>query len=177
MIARPRTRTLVKAQLRTLGKQTLIYGLGSVAVQAVGLLTLPVFARVFSQAEYGVLELATVTLAALAILADAGLASASQRSWFDYTEEQHFERRVVMSTAIIVSLAASGTICAALVLAREPVSEWLFAGQQYTTVVVLLAAALPWLHLKMIPAAAALGDGRHLRGHTLAVGVVTSLVT
>jgi O-antigen/teichoic acid export membrane protein len=143
MIARPRTRTLVKPQLRTLGKQTLIYGLGSVAVQAVGLLTLPVFARVFSQAEYGVLELATVTLAALAILADAGLASASQRSWFDYTEEQHFERRVVMSTAIIVSLAASGTICAALVLAREPVSEWLFAGQEYTTVVVLVAAALP----------------------------------
>jgi O-antigen/teichoic acid export membrane protein len=89
------------------------------------------------------LELATVTLAALAIFADAGLASASQRSWFDYTDEQHRERRVVMSTAIIVSLAASGTICAALMLAREPVSEWLFDGQQYTTVVVLLAAALP----------------------------------
>ena len=134
---------LVKPQLLALGKQTLIYGLGNVAVQAVGLLTLPVFGRVFSEAEYGVLELATVTLAALAIVADVGLASASQRSWFDYTDEQHLERRVVMSTAIIVSLAASGTICAALVLAREPVSEWLFAGQQYTTVVVLLAAALP----------------------------------
>jgi O-antigen/teichoic acid export membrane protein len=133
----------VKTQLFSLGKQTLIYGLGSVAVQAVGLLTLPVFARVFSQAEYGVLELATVTLAALAIFADAGLASASQRSWFDYTDEQDRERRVVMSTAIVVSLAASATICAALVVAREPVSEWLFAGQHYTTVVVLLAAALP----------------------------------
>ena len=133
----------MKTQLFSLGKQTLIYGLGSVAVQAVGLLTLPVFARVFSQAEYGVLELATVTLAALAIFADAGLASASQRSWFDYTDEQDRERRVVMSTAIVVSLAASATICAALVVAREPVSEWLFAGQHYTTVVVLLAAALP----------------------------------
>jgi O-antigen/teichoic acid export membrane protein len=143
MIARRRTPALVKSQLLTLGKQTLIYGLGNVAVQAVGLVTLPVFARVFSQAEYGVLELATVTLAALAILADAGLASASQRSWFDYTDEQRIERRVVMSTAIIVSLVASGTICAVLVLAREPVSEWLFAGQQYTTLVVLLAAALP----------------------------------
>jgi O-antigen/teichoic acid export membrane protein len=133
----------MKTQLLTLGKQTLIYGLGNVAVQAVGLVTLPVFARVFSEAEYGVLELATVTLAALAILADAGLASASQRSWFDYTDEQHSERRVVMSTAIVVSLAASATICAALIVAREPVSEWLFAGQQYTAVVVLLAAALP----------------------------------
>jgi O-antigen/teichoic acid export membrane protein len=133
----------MKLQLLALGKQTLIYGLGNVAVQAVGLVTLPVFGRVFSEAEYGVLELATVTLAALAIVADAGLASASQRSWFDYTDEQHRERRVVMSTAIIVSLAASGTICAALMVAREPVSEWLFDGQQYTTVVVLLAAALP----------------------------------
>jgi O-antigen/teichoic acid export membrane protein len=133
----------LKPQLLALGKQTLIYGLGNVAVQAVGLLTLPVFGRVFSEAEYGVLELATVTLAALVIIADAGLASAAQRSWFDYTDEHHLERRVVMSTAIVVSLAASGTIGAVLVLAREPVSEWLFAGQQYTTVVVLVAAALP----------------------------------
>lgn len=141
--ATPQLLTVMKGQLLALGKQTLIYGLGNVAVQAVGLLTLPVFGRVFSEAEYGVLELATVTLAALAILADAGLASAAQRSWFDYSDEQHVERRVVMSTAIIVSLGASGAICAALVLAREPVSDWLFAGQQYTAVVVLLAAALP----------------------------------
>ena len=133
----------MKPHLLALGKQTLIYGLGNVAVQAVGLLTLPVFARVFSEAEYGVLELATVTLAALVIIADVGLASASQRSWFDYTDEQHLQRRVVMSTALIVSLVVSGTVCAALVLAREPVSEWLFDGQQYTTVVVLLAVALP----------------------------------
>jgi O-antigen/teichoic acid export membrane protein len=79
----------VKTQLVALGRQTLIYGLGNVAVQAVGLLTLPVFARVFSQAECGVLELATVTPAAVAILADVRLASGSQRSWFEYRDEQH----------------------------------------------------------------------------------------
>jgi O-antigen/teichoic acid export membrane protein len=89
MIAHRAPPTHVKTQLVAPGRQTLTYGLGNVAVQAVGLLTLPVFARVFSQAEYGVLELATVTPAAVAILADVGLASGSQRSWFEYTDEQH----------------------------------------------------------------------------------------
>ena len=50
----------VRAQLRTLLGQTAIYGLGGGAAQAIGVLTLPVFARALDQAEYGTLELYTV---------------------------------------------------------------------------------------------------------------------
>ncbi|MEA2393129.1 MAG: hypothetical protein QOJ82_1020 [Solirubrobacteraceae bacterium] len=133
----------MKNPLFALAKQTLIYGISGVAIQAVGLVTLPIFARVFSQAAYGVLEIGTVTLAVLAILADVGFASSSQRSYFDYSDAQPLERRLVLSTAVLSSTAAAAATAGVLVVAREPVSRWLFGGEPQTTLLVLIAATLP----------------------------------
>ena len=52
-----------------LAKQTLVYGLSGVALQAVGVIALPIYGHLFSQAEFGLLELATVLSAvALALI-------------------------------------------------------------------------------------------------------------
>ena len=133
----------MRGHLARLGRQTFVYGLSATAIQAVGLVTLPVFARVFTPAQYGAIEIASVGLAAVVLVADLGLASASQRSFFDYTDEQAHQRRRVLSTAIAASLAASLTICALLIAFRRPVADWLFDGQLYTTLVVLVAVAIP----------------------------------
>ena len=58
----------LRARLLTLGRQTFVYGIAGAASQAVGIVTLPVFARTFSPAQYGVLEIATVGYAALLVL-------------------------------------------------------------------------------------------------------------
>jgi O-antigen/teichoic acid export membrane protein len=50
----------VRSHFATLGKQALIYGLSGAALQLVGLVTLPVYARYFTAAQYGVLELGNV---------------------------------------------------------------------------------------------------------------------
>ena len=60
----------MRPQLARLGKQTLIYGVGGVLLPLVGLLTLPVFARVFQTDEYGVIDLVTVAMAVAALLVD-----------------------------------------------------------------------------------------------------------
>src|SRR4051812_10384733 len=130
----------MRAHFLALGKQTLIYGISAVALPAAGLLTLPVFVRVFDASEYGALELANVGLGAMLVVADLGMASASQRSFFDYTAEQPDERRAVIATAIATSLASSLVIAIVLVALREPLASWLFDGRSYTTLVVLVAA-------------------------------------
>src|SRR4029453_5027538 len=61
-----------------IGKQTLVYGLSGVSLQLVGLITLPIFGRVFTPSDYGVLELATVGSSIAITLVDAGMVSASQ---------------------------------------------------------------------------------------------------
>ena len=133
----------MKQHLSKLGKQTLIYGISGTALQAVGLLTLPIFARVFSPTEYGVLELVTVGLAATMLLADLSLRSASQRSFFDYTDDQAGERRAVVFTAVAAALATSLVIAGLILLVRQPLAEELLQDRQYTTLIVLAALAIP----------------------------------
>ena len=133
----------MRQHLSSLGRQTLVYGLSATAIQVVGLVTLPVFARVFTPAEYGALEIATVGLGAMTLIADLGLASAAQRSFFDYTEHQSAERRRVLATAIATAFAASLAICGSIVVFRRPLAEWLFDGQAYTTLVALVGVAIP----------------------------------
>ena len=97
----------MKQHFSKLGKQTLVYGISGTALQAVGLITLPIFARVFSPTEYGVLELVTVGIAATMLFADLSLRSASQRSFFDYAGHEDAERRSVICTALTASLLTS----------------------------------------------------------------------
>jgi O-antigen/teichoic acid export membrane protein len=134
---------LVREHLSSLGRQTLVYGLSATAIQIVGVVTLPVFARVFTPSEYGALEIATVGLAAMALIADLGMAAAAQRSYFDYGDDQATERRRVLATAVATALAASLTLCVLIVVFRRPLADWLFDGQLYTTLVALVGVAIP----------------------------------
>jgi O-antigen/teichoic acid export membrane protein len=129
-----------------IGKQTLVYGLSGVSLQLVGLITLPVFARVFSPRDYGVLELATVGSAIALTLVDAGFTSASQRSFYDYDDSRIEVRRSVISTALVFTtvLALLGAVAA--ILARDPLSRWLFDGEQRDTLIIVAAVSLPLIN-------------------------------
>lgn len=133
----------MKNELTVLGKQTVIYGISATAVQAVGIVTLPIFARVFSPTEYGELELASIGLMAMATLADLGLASASQRSYFDYSAEQERERKAVLSTAIAVAVGVAFLIATVIAVARNPISTWLFHTASESKLVLLTALCVP----------------------------------
>jgi O-antigen/teichoic acid export membrane protein len=126
-----------------LGRQTAVYGLSGVAQQFLGVITVPVMAHVFSTAQYGVLNLITTAIAAVAIFVDLGLASASQRSFYDYSDAQPDERRLVLSTALVTSFAAAFAVAAAVILLREPLAQFLFGGHRYANLLIIAAATLP----------------------------------
>ena len=126
-----------------LGKQTAVYGLGAVAAQLLGVITLPIYARVFAPSEYGVIEVITVGLAVLAIVVDFGLNSAAQRSYFDYTDDDAEKRRVVLSSSIGSSMTIATLLAVAVAAAREPISVWLFGSDRHATTLLLAAACIP----------------------------------
>jgi O-antigen/teichoic acid export membrane protein len=129
-----------------IGKQTLVYGLSGVSLQFVGLITLPVFARAFSPRDYGVLELAMVGSSVALTLADAGFASSSQRSFYDYDDSQIARRRYVISTALIFSTVLACLAAIVVILARDPLSRWLFDGEQRDTLILVVAVSLPLIN-------------------------------
>jgi O-antigen/teichoic acid export membrane protein len=133
----------VKRHLYSLGRQTIVYGVSAAVLQLVGVVTLPIFARAFSPGEYGAVEIATVGIGALLVFADIGLASASQRSYFDYGDDDAVARGAVLTTALATGFAAASVLAALVVLFREPIAEWLFHSSDEVSLVVLVALAVP----------------------------------
>ena len=79
----------------------------------------------------------TAVTGALAVFVFLGLDSASQRSYFDYTDAQVEERRTVLSTTFWTLLVWSALVCGALALLSGSISNWLFGDSTYQVVVAL----------------------------------------
>src|SRR5918992_1191885 len=90
----------------TLAQHTLAYGLSGLVVPLVGIVTVPVYARFLSPAEFGLLELGMVLTSIALVLADAGLSQAAQRHYYEYRPEHAKERRDVLFTALVGILTA-----------------------------------------------------------------------
>lgn len=131
----------------TLVKQTIVYGLSGILLQAVGVVTLPIFARSFTQAEYGKLELGVVLSSVTLTLVDLGLASAAQRSFYDYSDAQRDERRRVLFTAVATSTAAAIVAGAVLILARQELDSWLYDGSGAETLILAIGLSIPVVSL------------------------------
>jgi O-antigen/teichoic acid export membrane protein len=127
--------------LRRLAWQVLVYGSGRLGLQLFSLITLPVLTRVFTPAEYGIVETVTTLAALVAIIATLALNSAVQRSYFDYTGGR--ERRTVVSTGLWASLAWSSLLCLSLATAAKPLSNLLFGTSDYWDLIALALAAIP----------------------------------
>jgi O-antigen/teichoic acid export membrane protein len=125
-----------------LARQTLAYGLSGLIVPIVGMVTLPIFARVFTTSQYGLMELGTTTLTVAAAVTDAGLTAAALRSFYDYNAEQEPERRTVMLTGILGTSAIALAVALLLVGLRDELSRWLFDEPGEGTLIALIAAAL-----------------------------------
>jgi O-antigen/teichoic acid export membrane protein len=133
----------VRARLLTLGRQTFVYGIAGAASQAVGIVTLPVFARTFSPAQYGVLEIATVGYAALLVLADTGLTSGAQRSYYDYDDHQEAERRATLFTGLVATMTVALTFAVVLLALAVPISNWTFGTASHASLVRLVGITIP----------------------------------
>lgn len=127
----------------TLAKHTFVYGLSGVLLQAVGVITLPIFARAFTQAEYGQLELGLVLSSVTLTLVDLGLSSAAQRSYYDYPETEVDARRRVLFTAIASTATISVAAACVLTVARGFLDTWLFDGRDASAMIVAIAVSIP----------------------------------
>src|SRR5215211_166841 len=128
---------------RRLFRDTLIYGSGWATLQFVGVVLTPVWTRIFVPSQYGVIETTASLIAVLMLLASLGLESASQRSYFDYGDEEPTERRAVLSTTFWTLLLSSGILAVVGVLLRHVASRQFFGSDRYATLLALASLAIP----------------------------------
>ena len=111
----------MSSEIRTLGRHAAIYGIGNMLAKLTSFIMLPIYTRYLTPADYGVLELTSMTLDFLAIMMGMNVAASVYRFYAE--EDSRSGRDLVMSTAAI------GKIATALVLALVGllISPWLSA--------------------------------------------------
>lgn len=130
--------------IKTSFKDTVIYGLGNVAVKVVGLVLIPIYTnhKYFSTDQfgvYGVLEISAIVLTA--IMASALPQSLTRWYWDkDHTDNQKGIFFMAMATQIIVSLA----FCLVLVPLSGSLSIMIFSKPDWGKVItyVIIASAI-----------------------------------
>jgi O-antigen/teichoic acid export membrane protein len=160
----------------TLARHTLAYGLSGLVVPLVGIVTVPVYARVLSPSQFGLFELGMVLTSIALVLADAGLSQAAQRHFYEYRPEQARERRDVLLTALVGTLAAGLLVGAALALLRDAlVAGWALDAPGEEDVILIVAVTTPAMVLAVY--VREVMRLRFLTTHYLAASALTATLT
>ena len=111
-------------ELRRLGSQSVIYGLGGLVSRILAVLLLPLYTHYLSPSDYGRVETLVALTTVLTILLRAGISSAFFRFWFDADDDAG--HRIVLRTSFWFTMTmATAGLAAGLVLAPA-ISELLF---------------------------------------------------
>jgi O-antigen/teichoic acid export membrane protein len=129
------------ARLRTFVRDAALYSVAQWLQRALGFLLIPIYTRVFSTADYGVLDLAAATVAFVAYLLQLGLKHAVTRYFNDSDDDEI--RRAWFATALWAKVATYGPVAILLGFAARPIAAGLLGDESWTGLirVALLSVA------------------------------------
>lgn len=132
----------VRDKLKEAGKHFFIYGIGSIAQSAAGLLLLPILTGALSKEDFGVYSLIIMVSTIASAIFYLGMNSALPRSYYDYSSEG--DRRALFTTAFLILLAGSAAQIGLGAVGGDGISSLLFDSARYGRAIfwALLAGAL-----------------------------------
>jgi O-antigen/teichoic acid export membrane protein len=132
----------VGRSIRQLGGETIIYGIAGTLSRMIRIFLVPLYTRVFSPADYGVIALITSTISFLTTFSIMGLDNASSRWYYDSDDPQ--QRKQVIASWFWTH----GVTCvaiAALVSLFAPLLAHLLLGQSsYADILRIAVLDLPF---------------------------------
>ncbi|NKI92872.1 oligosaccharide flippase family protein [Rhizobacter sp. SG703] len=120
-------------------KHSGIYAIGNALNRVGAFLLLPIYTRLLTPAEYGTLETLYLVSSVVSGVLGVGIAHATLRFYFDYKDAA--DRRAVVSTNLIASIAISTAGVLVVALFSTPLAGWLFKGQGISN----LGGAMHWM--------------------------------
>ncbi|MFI5370080.1 MAG: lipopolysaccharide biosynthesis protein [Candidatus Eisenbacteria bacterium] len=132
----------VRAALRKLTGESLVYGLGQVSGRAVQVLLVPVLTRWLTPDVFGVADLVQAYSAFAVLVLVFGMDGALVR--FFYREPDREARRRMVSTSLVFRVTVSLLASAAIALLAGTLSGGLMGSPSYRKYVLIGAATLPF---------------------------------
>ena len=130
-------------------RNTVIYGAGMVLNRAASVIMLPVYTRLLTPSDYGLLQMLDITIEVLGLLVSAGCTLGIVR--FYYKATTHEDRKIVVSTqyALHLGLNIIGTVV--LAAAAVPIWKYGLSGAGKPSYVLIAAANFTLGALPIIP--------------------------
>lgn len=129
---------MLLTRVTNLFRQTMIYGMGSVATNVVSLLLLPIFTRYLTPSDYGVITMLLTIEAAAQVLFRWGVDTAFMRLYYDCADQR--ARQLLASTIFLFLLTMNGAVALGGIAGAGLLSSLLFHNRAYTLLIQLVIA-------------------------------------
>jgi len=163
----------VLQSLRQLASESLIYGLANIISRFLNVLLVPIYTRLFTPEDYGVMSLVTTSMAVLSIFVVLGLDNSAHRWYWDTEEIEH--RKSTLASWAWCQIVVSSVFAFGVFISASWLSGLIFGNEAAALYFQLTAIALPlsalqkvtngWLRMRRRPWA------------TMAYSLTTSLLT
>jgi O-antigen/teichoic acid export membrane protein len=112
-----------------------IYAVGILLSRAVSFLMLPVYTRLLTPSDYGVMELLEVTVDIVSIVTGMGVVQGLFK--FYYQSDGEGDRKTIVSTTFLLIIFAYGCVALAGAGASGPISSLIFSSKGYSKYVAI----------------------------------------
>jgi O-antigen/teichoic acid export membrane protein len=130
-------------KLLQLCKESSIYGLSGVVGSVLTVFLVPIYTRIFTPTDYGVLELIQTLLGVVLLLSVLGTDS-GQSIYFWGTDSLE-DKKQTITTALSLQLVMSVVIASTLYILSETVARKLLGSPNYANYIQLVAISLPFM--------------------------------
>jgi O-antigen/teichoic acid export membrane protein len=146
----------MRQQLSSLGRDSAIYGAANAATAGLAFVLVPLYTHSLTSSEFGVYSLIAMIYGLLSITTDCGFTTSISRYYFD--EGQDGEgggidtyRRSLISTAILTTAVVSATVGAVCYVSADLVSRLGFGSPSYGPFLRVVAGAVIFRGLTVVP--------------------------
>ena len=128
----------IQKTARPIGRGAMIYGLGIIMRRAATLIMLPIYTRLLTPTDYGLLQMLGMTVDVASILMSAGMTSGVMRFYYKAETEKGRRQVVVTATALVLSLNLVGALL--LAIAAGPIQHYVLGGAGARHLIYIAAA-------------------------------------
>ena len=138
-----------RSTARPLRRDALIYGFGIVMRRAATLIMLPIYTRLLTPSDYGLLQMLDITLDVASILMSAGMTAGVMRFYFKATTDRARHEVIVTAALLVLAMNVIGGIC--LALGAGLVHDHVLGGAGTITMVYVAAANFALNEMLTVP--------------------------
>lgn len=121
-------------KMKSLAKDTAIYGLSSIVGRFLNWCLVPLYTNVFLQAEYGIVNYVYAVVALALIVLTYGM----ETGFFRFTNHERWKDPMQVYSTALISLAISGAVFIAGVLScMRPLAEWMGCGEHVSYIWIM----------------------------------------